>query len=173
MFVINLRADYIANFESHHAPKIAFDNFDSLFVFLFSNLLFEWRWFSTRYSTGLINVLLLFNDITFGGVVEIPLNANPSIHSFVAYYFFFFMLGLGCAVSAAFVWSIEDQADVSLVGSTQHSLSSSLSESSDSDTSIATRRANIDATSWNAVERSFSFCSIFSTFLRLTPAQIE
>lgn len=80
------------------------------------------------------------------------------------------MFGL-CVVSSTFAGSIDDQADVSFVGSTQHSLSSSLSESSDSDTSIATRRANIDATSWNVVERSFSFCSIFSTFLRLTPTK--
>lgn len=62
-----------------------------------------------------------------------------------------------------------DHADVSF-GSTQHSLSSSLSESSDSDSSMATRRAKIDATSWNAVERSFSFCSIFSTLRNLMPA---
>lgn len=65
--------------------------------------------------------------------------------------------------------SNDDHAVVSF-GSTQHSLSSSLSESSDSDSSMATRRAKIDATSWNAVERSFSFCSIFSTLRNLMPA---
>lgn len=78
----------------------------------------------------------------------------------------------GCNEVAA---SIDDHAVVSF-GSTQHSLSSSLSESSDSDNSMATRRAKIDATSWNAVERSFSFCSIFSTLRSLIPAneiQIE
>lgn len=81
------------------------------------------------------------------------------------------MLGL-CVVVSGLDTSAEDQADVS-VGSTQHSLSSSLSESSDSDNSIATRRAKIDATSWNAVERSFSFCSIFSTFRNLIPLKTK
>lgn len=81
------------------------------------------------------------------------------------------MLGL-CVVVSGLDTSAEDQADVS-VGSTQHSLSSSLSESSDSDNSIATRRAKIDATSWNAVERSFSFCSIFSTFRNLIPLKAK
>lgn len=81
-------------------------------------------------------------------------------------YFFFFMFGL-CVVSGL-TGSIDDQADVS-VGSIQHSLSSSLSESSDSDNSIATRRANIDATSYDCIVRSFSFCSIFSTFRNLIP----
>lgn len=92
----------------------------------------------------------------------------------VSAYFLFLLLGLVtfCVESDFCVASIEDQADVS-VGSTQHSESSSLSESSDSDNSIATRRANIDATSWNAVERSFSFCSIFSTLRSLMPATNE
>lgn len=45
-----------------------------------------------------------------------------------------------------FAWRYYNQAEVSFV-STQPSLSSSLSESSDSDNSIATRLANIDATS--------------------------
>lgn len=87
----------------------------------------------------------------------------------VAYFFNFFILGL-CVVSG-FDGSAAGQADVS-VGSTQHSLSSSLSESSDPDNSSATRRANIDATSWNAVERSFSFASLFSTFRSLIPGWI-
>lgn len=65
-----------------------------------------------------------------------------------------------------------NQADVSF-GSTQPSLSSSLSESSDSDNSMATRRASIEATSWKFVERSISFCSIFSTFRSLIPAVKE
>lgn len=82
-------------------------------------------------------------------------------------YFRFLML---TRVASDFFWSLNDQADVS-VGSTQHSLSSSLSESSDSDNSIATRRANIDATSWNVLERSFSFCSLFSTFRNVMPVK--
>lgn len=85
--------------------------------------------------------------------------------------------GLVAAVVVVFVFvfvfvvltSIDDHAVVSF-GSTQHSLSSSLSESSDSDNSMATRRASIDATSWNALVRSFSFCSIFSTLRNLMPA---
>lgn len=75
---------------------------------------------------------------------------------------------LSIAYFAYFRLAGSDQADVSF-GSTQPSLSSSLSESSDSDSSMATRRASIEATSWKFVERSISFCSIFSTFRSLIP----
>lgn len=63
---------------------------------------------------------------------------------------------------------IRDQADVSF-GSIHPSLSSSLSESSDSESSIATRLARMEATSKGAVLRSNSFCSDFSTFRRVMP----
>lgn len=67
---------------------------------------------------------------------------------------------------------IRDQADVSF-GSIQPSLSSSLSESSDSDNSIATRLAKIEATSNGAAFRSISFCSDFSTLRRVIPGKIN
>uniref|UniRef100_A0A1B0G9D0 Uncharacterized protein n=1 Tax=Glossina morsitans morsitans TaxID=37546 RepID=A0A1B0G9D0_GLOMM len=57
---------------------------------------------------------------------------------------------------------MRDQAEVSF-GSIQPSLSSSLSDSSDSESSIATRLANMEATSCKPVLRSISFCSDFST----------
>lgn len=75
------------------------------------------------------------------------------------FYYFDFFLSLSTTAGQAFV----------SFGSTHPSESSSLSESSDSDSSMATRRARIDATSWKAVDRSISFCSLFSTFRNLMP----
>lgn len=59
-----------------------------------------------------------------------------------------------------------------LVSCSPHpSLSHSLSDAESlSLNSTATRRAKIEATSFNALTRSTSFCSIFSTFLSLIPA---
>lgn len=82
------------------------------------------------------------------------------MHSFlpffssILYFFFFELLSQLC------------HADVSF-GSIHPSLSSSLSEDSDSDNSIATRLAKIDATSWKVLERSFA--SVFSTVRSLMP----
>lgn len=79
-------------------------------------------------------------------------------------YFFFLFFALLSGLTDA----IRDQAEVSLV-SIQPSLSSSLSESSDSESSMATRLARIEATSSIAVFLSISFCSDFSTLRKLMP----
>lgn len=76
------------------------------------------------------------------------------------------------SIMSGFSELIRDQADVSL-GSIQPSLSSSLSESSDSDSSIATRLAKMEATSNGAALRSNSFCSDFSTLRRVMPTKIK
>lgn len=79
-------------------------------------------------------------------------------------YFFFLFFALLSGLTEA----IRDQAEVSLV-SIQPSLSSSLSESSDSESSMATRLARIEATSSIAVFLSISFSSDFSTLRKLMP----
>lgn len=91
--------------------------------------------------------------------------------SIIAHHYFFFFVVVIVANLPPVPLSTNDQADVSF-GSIQPSLSSSLSESSDSDNSIATRRAKIEATSCKPVLRSISFCcSHFSTFRKVMPGK--
>lgn len=117
-------------------------------------------WFSLRFffkGRKKINRVIYFCYIL--PLFEMHLFFNIR-HLFSIYFFFLIFSGIK--------EDIRDQAEVSF-GSIQPSLSSSLSESSDSDSSIATRLAKIEATSCKPVLRSISFCSDFSTLRSVMP----
>lgn len=105
------------------------------------------------------------NNIIYLQLKMLNIINTPTHIQIIQYYYY------KCPLSSVLNSPLQLYAEVSF-GSTHSSLSSSLPELSDSDSSMATRRANIDATSCSVgFDFSFSSLSVFSTFLNLIPAR--